>query len=69
MPWAALAGSLVSAALDLLRRHMPRFVLAPSDAATAVLRPLEAAHSGLIGDYVAWAVLGLGVFAVALAWG
>ncbi|MFL5288957.1 MAG: proton-conducting transporter membrane subunit [Rhodopila sp.] len=69
LPWAALAGTIAFAAFDLFRRYISRFVLGPSDAFTALFRPLEAAHSGLIGDYVAWAVLGLGVFAAALAWG
>jgi multicomponent Na+:H+ antiporter subunit D len=62
-----MALSLLLAAWDLARAHLPRVALRISDAVTARFRLLEALHSGLIGDYVAWLVLGLGLFALALA--
>jgi multicomponent Na+:H+ antiporter subunit D len=67
VPWLCMALSLALAGLDLMRRHLPRVALRISDAVTGRLRLLEAVHSGLIGDYVAWLVLGLGLFALALA--
>lgn len=59
--------SLLLAAWDLTCNHLPRMALSISDAITARFRLLDAVHSGLIGDYVAWLVLGLGLFALALA--
>jgi multicomponent Na+:H+ antiporter subunit D len=65
-PWIAVAAAVALAAWDLGRRHVPRRLLGMVDALTRAFRPLDAAHSGVVGDYVAWMVLGLGIFAIVL---
>lgn len=69
VPWLATSLALAIAAWDLSRQYMPRRLRRSADTLMRTFRPLEAAHSGLIGDYVGWLVLGLGIFAAALALG
>jgi multicomponent Na+:H+ antiporter subunit D len=58
-----LAGSLLVAALGLWRDRARPVVAA----AGAVVRPLHALHTGRIGDYTAWLVLGAGGVTALLA--
>ncbi len=58
----------LSVSFALMRRHLPRVLTGTSDWLLApVLMALNRVHSGLIGDYVAWIVLGLALFTVAFA--
>jgi multicomponent Na+:H+ antiporter subunit D len=63
----ATAGSIVGALFGLYRSRLPRSALG---ALAAVARPLQAVHSGHVGDYVAWLTFGVallgGVFALTL---
>jgi multicomponent Na+:H+ antiporter subunit D len=67
--WAlvTLVGSVVVGVASLYRTRLPR---AAAGALAAALAPLRAVHSGHIGDYVAWLVLGTtvigGLFALAI---
>jgi multicomponent Na+:H+ antiporter subunit D len=67
--WAAAAtlGAIALAAAGLYRRRLPALVRRPL---AAPARTLHALHSGVVGDYVAWLVVGLsvlgGLFALAL---
>jgi multicomponent Na+:H+ antiporter subunit D len=67
--WAVvtLLGSLVLGAASLYRRRLPE---AATSALNRALSPLRAAHSGHVGDYVAWLTFGAavigGLFAVAI---
>jgi multicomponent Na+:H+ antiporter subunit D len=65
-PWIAVAAAVALAAWDLGQRYVPPRLLGVVDAATRAFRPLDAVHSGVVGDYVAWMVLGLGIFAIVL---
>ncbi|MFC0410141.1 complex I subunit 5 family protein [Roseomonas elaeocarpi] len=70
LSWAGLALAVVVAAWDLGRQHLPRLLDRPVDALTApVFAGLDRLHSGLIGDEVAWILLGLAVLALRLAYG
>jgi multicomponent Na+:H+ antiporter subunit D len=59
--------AVLIAGFNLLRRDLPEVVTKGVD---VVLRPvfgsLQALHSGLIGDYVAWLVVGVAMFVVAV---
>jgi multicomponent Na+:H+ antiporter subunit D len=67
--WLAVALAIALAGFELGRDRLPRPVLAVVD---RLLRPPLAAirlwHSGLIGDYVAWMMVGLAVFGASFAW-
>jgi multicomponent Na+:H+ antiporter subunit D len=69
VPWISLALALALAGWDLMRRHIPPPILRLTDRTMRGLRLLDRLHSGVIGDYVAWMVVGLGIFALALALG
>lgn len=64
--WISLAGAVAIAAFNLGRDKLPG---ALTSAAKALLSPLfaglEALHSGLIGDYIAWVAVGLALFTAA----
>ena len=64
VPWLSLGLAVAVAGYDLLRFRLPG---AMNHGVTLGLQPfhrvLEAWHSGLVGDYVAWVVVGLGLFA------
>jgi multicomponent Na+:H+ antiporter subunit D len=67
--WASVAGALGLAAFALFRHRLPRLVVGPIRATqSAPTRALEALHSGLIGDYVAWLAVGLALMAGVLAY-
>jgi multicomponent Na+:H+ antiporter subunit D len=64
VPWLSLVLAVTIAALDLFRGRV-------TQAATRLSHPisvsLQAVHSGIVGDYVAWLVVGLALFAFALS--
>ncbi len=64
VPWLSMVLALTIAALDLFRGPA-------AFAVTRLTRPvsalLQAVHSGIVGDYVAWLVVGLALFAFALS--
>jgi multicomponent Na+:H+ antiporter subunit D len=66
--WTSVAGALLLAAFALFRHRLPRAVVHPIRATqSGPTRVLEALHSGLIGDYVAWLAVGLALMAGVLA--
>lgn len=68
LAWASVAGAVALASYALFRHRLPRVVVGPIRATqSAPTRLLEALHSGLIGDYVAWLAVGLAVIAGMLA--
>ena len=68
LPWLATALALVIAGFDLSRQHL----LGPLvNASARVVDPLQNGlrilHSGLIGDYVMWIMVGLALFTIVFA--
>ena len=60
LAWITVTLAVVVAGYDLSRQHLPRLATGAAKAAFQPLqRLLEAWHSGLVGDYVAWIVFGL----------
>ena len=61
--WAAVALALLLAAFDLLHRRLPASI---TKTTVLLARPfatgLDELHSGAVGDYVAWLVVGLALF-------
>jgi multicomponent Na+:H+ antiporter subunit D len=67
-PWLSVALALLIAAFALNRRHLPKVLERTVHyGAAPVSRFLNALHSGLIGDYVAWIMVGVALFAAAFA--
>jgi multicomponent Na+:H+ antiporter subunit D len=64
LPWLSLGLALTIAALDLFRGRFGEVV---SRLGRPVTIALQAVHSGIVGDYVAWLVVGLALFAFALS--
>jgi len=68
LPWLATVLALVIAGADLSRRHLPGVLTAAID---RVVDPLQGGlrllHSGLVGDYVMWIMVGLALFTIAFA--
>jgi hypothetical protein len=64
--WISVVAALCIAGFSLGGAKLPKFATA---ATKALLQPvfagLEALHSGVIGDYVAWVSVGLALFAAA----
>ena len=70
LPWLSLGLALVVATFDLARERLPGWLVWLNDRMTApLMHLLQAMHSGLIGDYVAWIVAGLALFVVAFSLG
>jgi multicomponent Na+:H+ antiporter subunit D len=68
MSWGGLVLALVLAASDLTLQHMPEWLFKPAHLVLGPARDaLNALHSGLIGDYVAWIVAGLAIMAAMFA--
>jgi multicomponent Na+:H+ antiporter subunit D len=68
--WISVIGAVAIAAYALTRQRLPKaFVRPVSVTQSKPAQALEALHSGLIGDYVAWLAVGLALVAgiVALA--
>lgn len=69
-PTAATIVAIVIAAFDLFRGRLPTLLVRATDrAARPLFHGLRLLHSGLVGDYVAWIVVGLAGFALALVFG
>ncbi|HTJ89268.1 MAG TPA: complex I subunit 5 family protein [Acidocella sp.] len=63
--WFGLPAALALAAFDLMRHRLPAWFVGMVDKMkNPLLRYLQAAHSGDVRDYVAWAAFGLATFAV-----
>lgn len=68
LPWASVGMALLIATYDLTRDRIPRGVVSTAERLSSpVANALQALHSGLIGDYVTWIVVGLGLFALTFA--
>ena len=68
LAWTSVTLALAIAGLDLFREHLPRPVIASTHALTRpAFKGLKALHSGLVGDYVLWIVLGLAAYTAAIA--
>ena len=58
--WVAVAGSITIAAYSLFRHRLPALLRSSTRGVfDPIFRGLEALHSGLINDYIAWLALGL----------
>jgi multicomponent Na+:H+ antiporter subunit D len=69
-PWLSTCFALLIAAFELGRRHLPRWLVRIVDGTTdPPLIALRVIHSGVVGDYVAWIVVGLALFTAAFAFG
>ncbi len=67
VPWLSLGLTLVIAAYDLWRDHLPAWLARATDRLSAPLfGGITRLHSGVIGDYVAWITAGLALFAALL---
>lgn len=67
-PWVSVGLAVAIALYHLARSHIPRSATAALDRAFLPwVKILQRVHSGLIGDYVAWVVVGLAAFAIAFA--
>lgn len=64
LPWISLAVALWVAGFDLGRVHLPRWIQAAGGVADPIFALLRVVHSGLIGDYVTWMVVGLAILSV-----
>ena len=70
LTWAAVALSLVIAGYSLFREQLPKLFKGTTRGALGpVFRGLEALHSGLINDYVAWIAVGFAAVVAAFAIG
>jgi multicomponent Na+:H+ antiporter subunit D len=66
--WLSVCLASMIAAFELARRKLPVLPIRAFDRVSEpVLQALRLVHSGLIGDYVAWLVLGLALFALVFA--
>ncbi len=66
--WLSVAGALIIAGFSLARAQLPGLLTGAIRVGLApVFALLEALHSGQIGDYIAWLVVGLALFTGALA--
>ncbi len=63
LPWVSVALAVAIAALDLFRGRVTQMLTTLS---SPVSRLLQAVHSGIVGDYVAWLAVGLALFGIAL---
>ena len=70
LAWLSVTLALLLAAYQLSRQHLPELLVR---SAQRVLDPLSAGldflHSGAVGDYIAWVVVGLALFAAAFGLG
>ena len=68
LPWLSVSLAICIAGFSLFRRNLPRALVRSVHVLSAPLfRALGALHNGIIGDYVAWIIVGLALFAVVLA--
>lgn len=70
LAWLSVASALLLAAWQLSRQHLPGLLVR---SARRVLDPLSAGldflHSGAVGDYIAWVVVGLALLTAAFSLG
>ena len=65
-PWLSVSLAVIIAAFALIRRRLPHALTGALHWLSApVVKTLNRIHSGLIGDYVAWIILGLALFTIA----
>ncbi|HEY6433439.1 MAG TPA: proton-conducting transporter membrane subunit [Acetobacteraceae bacterium] len=68
VPWASLAMTLCVAGFDLWRHRLPRpFVRLVDQASWPLFGAVSWLHTGLVGDYVVWIVIGLALFTAGFA--
>ena len=68
-PWVSVGLALATAVFGLSNGALPRRITELFETVFGwLLDLLQALHSGQVGDYIAWATLGLGLFAFAFAW-
>jgi multicomponent Na+:H+ antiporter subunit D len=68
LPWVSIFLAISVAALELLRDRFPKRVQIARDAALApIFYGIRSMHTGLVGDYVLWLMLGLAGMSIALA--
>ena len=68
MPWVSVSLAILIAGVTLSRRRLPGMLTRGFDRVLSpVFQTLNQIHSGLIGDHVAWIMIGLASFAVAFA--
>ena len=66
LPWLSVALALLIASYELGRHRLPRPLVNTVDRLSVpALDTLRAAHSGLVGDYVAWIAVGLALWTFA----
>jgi multicomponent Na+:H+ antiporter subunit D len=65
--WVSLALALALAAVDLFRAQLGLLASGSRRLSAPFTAALQAVHSGIVGDYVAWLVVGLALFALALS--
>lgn len=67
--WISVVGAVAIAGYALTRQKLPKLIVRPVSATQSKpAQALEALHSGLIGDYVAWLAVGLALIAGIVAW-
>jgi multicomponent Na+:H+ antiporter subunit D len=65
VPWLTMGLALLIAGHDLTRARLPRLWLGVSDRALAPLFVvIDRLHNGVVGDYVAWIVVGLALLSL-----
>jgi hypothetical protein len=68
LPWLSVFLVIALALSELLRDRFPKRVLAVRDALLGpIFLGVRSLHTGLVGDYVVWLMLGIAGFACALA--
>jgi multicomponent Na+:H+ antiporter subunit D len=68
LPWATVGIALMIAGFDLSRRSLPKgLVKGVTQLTTPILSAMQTIHSGLIGDYVTWLVVGVALFSIVCA--
>ena len=64
VPWLTVGLSILIAGHDLSRGRLPRLWLALSDRLLEPLFVIDRLHNGVVGDYVAWIVVGLALLSL-----
>ena len=66
LPFVSVTLAVAIAGFELMRHRIPTFLAGGVDRLLRpVLDPLSCLHSGLVGDYVVWLLVGLSLFAIA----
>ncbi|MGH8227911.1 MAG: hypothetical protein ACREU3_08435 [Steroidobacteraceae bacterium] len=65
VPWLTIGLAILIAAHDLSRAWLPRRWVALNDRYVGpIFGALDRLHDGLVGDYVAWIIVGLAFFSL-----